>query len=399
MNVLFLTLIPINNIGERGIYQDLLKKFNRENHNLFIVTPVERRFKKSTSLIDQENVKILQVKTFNIQKANIIEKGIGTLAIEYQYLSAIKKYFPNIKFDLVIYSTPPITFEKVVSFVKKRDQAQSYLLLKDIFPQNAVDMGMIKEQGFIHKAFLKKERKLYQISDTIGCMSKANKTFLLTHNSFLDEKKVEVNPNSIIPVEFNVSEKQKGKIREKYGLPLNKKILVYGGNLGKPQGLDFLIRTIESNKIEDAYYLIVGNGTEFQKIQDWFSSFQPKNAKLIKSLPKDDYDILLSSCDVGLIFLDKNFTIPNFPSRLLSYLEMRLPIIAATDSVSDVGTMLEEWGCGFKVEAGNLNDMHQKVEILLHKSDLKNMGIKGWRMLNELFSVDISYDLIINRQK
>src|SRR5690606_5422125 len=109
MNVLFLTLVEINSIEERGIYQDLLRKFRDEGHDVTIVSPIERRKKISTYFRSKDGVSILQVKTLNIQKTNIIEKGIGTLAIEYQYLHAIKKHLNHLKFDLILYSTPPIT--------------------------------------------------------------------------------------------------------------------------------------------------------------------------------------------------------------------------------------------------------------------------------------------------
>src|SRR5690606_18840570 len=117
MNVLFLTLFGINSIEDRGIYQDLLRKFRNEGHQLTIVTPVERRKGISTNFSTKEGVNILQVKTFNITKTNVIEKGIGTLAIEYQYLYAVKKHLYNKKFDLILYSTPPITFVKLIEYI------------------------------------------------------------------------------------------------------------------------------------------------------------------------------------------------------------------------------------------------------------------------------------------
>lgn len=89
------------------------------------------------------------------------------------------------KFDLIIYSTPPITFQRAVEYVKERDNAQTYLLLKDIFPQNAVDIGILSKNGWkglIYKYFRKKEKKLYGISDRIGCMSEANCKYILSHN-------------------------------------------------------------------------------------------------------------------------------------------------------------------------------------------------------------------------
>ena len=97
MNVLFLTLVEINSVEERGIYQDLLRKFRDEGHNVTIVTPVERRRKIPTNLIQKEGVSLLQVKTLNIQKTHIIEKGIGTLVIKYQYLFYVYVFFGSLK--------------------------------------------------------------------------------------------------------------------------------------------------------------------------------------------------------------------------------------------------------------------------------------------------------------
>ncbi|WP_293879908.1 glycosyltransferase family 4 protein [Sphingobacterium sp. UBA1498] len=396
MNIVFLTLVEINSIEERGIYQDLLRKFRDEGHSVTIVTPVERRRNIATNFKKKDGVEILQVKTLNIQKTNIIEKGIGTLAIEYQYLSAIKKYLSDRKFDLVFYSTPPITFAKVIEYIKNRDHAKSYLLLKDIFPQNAVDMGMLKKGGIIHRQFLKKEKRLYQISDTIGCMSPANVNFLLQHNPEISYEKVEVNPNTIEPVTVDYTDEQKVNIREKYGIPIDKKVFVYGGNLGKPQGLGFLLETIEATKNEEVFFLIVGDGTEFPTMKAWFDNRQPNHAKLLQRLPKEDYDKLLAACNIGLIFLDRNFLIPNFPSRLLSYLEMKMPVLVATDPNTDIGDIVEKANCGYKVLAGDQIDMQVKISNLL-KADLKEMGSNAEKLLRDEYLVNRSYQLIIKK--
>ncbi|SHM94040.1 glycosyltransferase family 4 protein [Flavobacterium xinjiangense] len=398
MNILFLTLVKIKTLEERGIYTDLLRKFKQEGHRVFVVSPSERRDKKKTHLVNKDGVCILNVFTFNLQKTNVLEKGIGTLAIEYQYLNAIKKHFSTTKFDLILYSTPPITFSKVIDFVKKRDNAYSYLLLKDIFPQNAVDMKMFKNGGVLHKFFLKKELELYDLSDTIGCMSEANKKYILTHNPSVNKKKVEVNPNSIEPIHTNQTVEENREIKKKYGLPLDKTIFVYGGNLGKPQGLDFLLETIESNRNQDVFFLVVGSGTEYNRIEKWFVEKQLKNALLMSGLPKLDYDLLLNSCDVGMIFLDKNFTIPNFPSRLLSYLEMGMPVIAATDSNTDLGDVLEKHKCGFRVLAGDILNMNKVIdEICCNEDRYIQMSEDALRLLNKEYKVDYSYSLIKNK--
>lgn len=394
MNVLFLTLIEIDTVNQRGLYHDLLREFRDNGHNLTIVSPLERRRNIPTRFFEKDCVSFLQVKTFNIQKTNVIEKGIGTLAIEYQYLSAIKKFLSHTKFDLVFYSTPPITFVKIINFIKNRDNAKSYLLLKDIFPQNAVDMKMLKENGFLHKYFTKKEKELYKISDTIGCMSKANVDFVLKHNPEVEAVKVEVNPNSIQPVTFSQTDEQRTALRLEYGLPLDKKILVYGGNLGIPQGVDFLIETIEKCESQNAFFLVIGNGTQFKKLRKWFDVNSPKNALLFSGIEKNKYDNLLNACDIGLIFLNGNFTIPNFPSRLLSYLEMKMPIIAAVDGATDVGKVIEGAKCGFSVLAGDIAGMNTAIQKILDKNKLNQMGDNGYNYLMQNYTVDISYNLI-----
>ena len=93
MKVLFLTMVKINSLTDRGIYTDLLRKFSYGGHEVFAVCPIERREQKKTNLRKEDMGTLLSVQTMNLQKTSLIEKGFGTLAIEYQFLFAIKKYF------------------------------------------------------------------------------------------------------------------------------------------------------------------------------------------------------------------------------------------------------------------------------------------------------------------
>ena len=129
----FVSIHSRNDLSERGIYTDLMREFICHGHRVYMVVPAERRFHESTSIKESCGAQILRVKTLNIQKSNVVEKGIGTLLLEMQYQCAIKRYWKDIQFDLILYSTPPITFNRVISSQKKRCKAKSYLLLKDIF--------------------------------------------------------------------------------------------------------------------------------------------------------------------------------------------------------------------------------------------------------------------------
>lgn len=395
MNVLFLTLVSIEDINEQGIYHDLIKEFRNRNVNIFVVCPRERRMKVDTELFEDGRIKILKVKTGNITKTNVIEKGITTVTIEKVFLNAVKKYFKKIKFDMIIYSTPPITFYKIIKYFKLKDKAISYLMLKDIFPQNAVDIGLIKKTSFLYKYFRKKEEKLYDISDFIGCMSPRNCEYILKHNH-IDKEKIEVFSNSIKISDFSAPPPYLD-VHERYSIPKNKVLFLYGGNLGKPQGIDFLINVIDNfEKLEDIFLLIVGSGTEYRKIESHLSVSKICNTKLISFLPKRDYDSILKKADAGLIFLDKRFTIPNFPSRLTAYMDYALPIIAATDKNTDIKETLELSECGFWCESGDTGLFMKYVDILSRDKEKRvKMGKNGRKYLEKNYNIEKNIDILL----
>ena len=272
---------------------------------------------------------------------------------------------------------------------------------KDIFPQNAVDIGMMSKsglKGLLYKFFRNKEKDLYAVSDYIGCMSPANMEFVLKHNPEVSADRVEVAPNSVeLSDNLNPNDNQKVEtIREKYDLPVDKPIFIYGGNLGKPQGIPFLIECLNANaNREDCFFLIIGTGTEMPRLMSWYNVKKPKSVKVMNGLPKAEYDELVSTCDVGLIFLDHRFTIPNYPSRLLSYLENKMPVLCATDPNTDMGKIAEENGYGMWCESNSVDAFTAILDQML-KSDRKTMGEKGYRFLKENYLVEHTYNAIVS---
>ncbi len=397
MNILFLTMVSIKNINSHSIYNDLMREFIKNGHKVYIASPAERRLHERTNIIQSDGCKILRVKVGNMQKCKLIEKGISTVLFEGQYASAIKKYFSDIKFDLVMYSTPPITFAKVVNYIKKRDNAKTYLLLKDIFPQNAVDLGMFKKSSPIYKYFRHKEKMLYKQSDYIGCMSQANVDYVINHNPQINRDIVHISPNSIEVLDVNRDENHRNELRDKYNIPLDVTTFVYGGNLGKPQGIPFLIECLKSEaRKKDRFFVICGTGTEYGSLKAYIDTEKPDNMILINGLPKEEYEDLVTACDVGLIFLDHRFTIPNFPSRLLSYMQNGMPVLACTDPNTDIGKVITEGGFGWWCESGNIEQLKATITDILN-NNLTEKGKNAKQYLLDNYTVSKNYEIIINR--
>ena len=410
MNILFLSLGEFGDLTQSSVHLDILKRF-AENHNVWLVCKSERRLHQETQLRKECGINVLRVKTGNLKRTNLLEKGISTILVEPQFLGAIKKYIKDIYFDLVLYETPPITFAKVVKHIKKRDNATTYLMLKDIFPQNAIDIGMLSNhgiKGIIYRHFRRQETRLYKVSDYIGCMSEANVKYILKNNEWVNPSVVEICPNTINAKDMSVDETTKDVIRRKYDIPKDKLVFVYGGNLGKPQGIPFLIECLKKvndlqksepdDSLSKAFILILGSGTEYNSIKNFIDQENPLNIRLMSSLPGSDYNAMVGACDIGMLFLDHRFTIPNFPSRILSYMQAKLPVLAVTDQNTDVGTVATRGGFGWWCESNSVDGTIKTIKEICNKDkmSLTRMGNIGWNYLINNYSVDVAYNIIMS---
>lgn len=402
LNVLFFCL-SFSTKTSKNFYEDLLREFQKQGHNVYVACANEKRSKEKDGIENLRGINVLRIRTGNITGTrSLFEKGMSTITVDYLFTQNVIKYWGNLKFDLILYPTPPVTLANTVAKIKKKTGAKSYLLLKDIFPQNAIDLGMLKKsgiKGLIYKYFKRKEKKLYLESDYIGCMSPANVKYILEHNNYLNSKKIEVCPNCEKPLILKFDEIQLNNIRKKYNLPINKKIFVYGGNLGKPQGIEFFLKCLNATKSEkNAYMLIVGGGSEASKIKRFIADNKINNAKIMNELPKDDYEMLVCACDVGLIFLDYRFTIPNFPSRILSYMQAGKPVIVATDPNTDIGDIVKKNGFGWKCLSKDSNEFLACVKNAL-ESDLVKMGQLGRKYLEDNYDSKNGFRIIMNHFK
>lgn len=397
MKILFVSLSEISSIYQHGLYSDLLREFAKNKHSITIISPVERRTGRKGEVIKHENIQIIKVRIGNIQKTNYIEKGISLLLLSTQLIRAIKKNCPDMKFDLLLYATPPITIYRLIKKLKSITKAKTFLMLKDIWPQEIVDLELIRSGGILHRYFADLERKMYEISDRIGYTSEASKKYLINYG-IADSKLVEVN-NSVDPNYQHKNSFDKFELLKKYGVEERQVVFFYGGNLGKPQDIDFVVDCLKSQvNMKDRFFIICGNGTEYYKIKQFFISEQPSNMKLFAYLPKEDYDKLVMLADVGLIFLNHKFTVPNCPTRFYTYMEYGKAVFACTDKASDISNDIYQGGFGWWCESTSISEFERIINEIckIGKKNLEEKGKLARRYLEERYTVDKDYNRILN---
>lgn len=396
MNILFLTIAKRSS---QKMVKDIINEMIARGHNIYTVCPYDVNDFVTDYFIEIEGRHYLFVRgSYPVGKVGIVKKTINLLSVDYIFQKALLKAGEGLKFDMILYLTPPITLVNTIRWAKNRYHAKTILMLKDIFPQNAVDLGMVKKSGItgvVYKYFRRKEKSLYRVSDYIGCMSQANIDYVLKHNPEVDANRVGlcVNSYKLKPMR----QVDNAVVREKYGLPLDKVIFLYGGNLGKPQGLQFLVNVMRANKDkDDRFFLICGGGNDQKRIEDYLAEEKPKNAYFMHSLLPDDFDELSLACDVGMILLDYRFTIPNFPSRLLSIMLNGKPVLAATDRNTDVGDVVVKNGFGYWCESTNFEPFNSYIDNLVKNKQLREkMGVRARKYFEENYTQINTCDQIL----
>lgn len=394
MKILFLLLNYKK--SDDNLYKELVEEFKNRGEEVYVATISEKKYKQDTILEEENGIKVLRIKTGNIFEVGILEKGISTLMLGNIFKKNIQKYFGDIKFDVVIHHTPPITFTSIIEWLKKKHKTVSYLILRDIFPQNAKDLGIIKNK-FLFNFFRNKEKKLYEVSDHIGCMSEGNIEFLKKNNKEIIIEKLHILRNW-----GKLKEKPEVNfldMRKKYNYTDKDFLIVFGGNMGIPQGLSFLLKVAEKCKnSKEIKFLLIGKGTEKKKLENVVKEKKLENIKFIDFIPREEYEKLISVCDVGVVSLHSCFTIPNIPSKTIDYFKLGIPIISFTDKNTDYPNVLEnEAKAGIASMYGDIEKAIESIEKLKRESQLKKqLGDNGRKYYEEYLGVDKAYKTIMN---
>lgn len=399
MNILFVTIAwPENG---RNLYTDLMSEFKNNGHEVTVLCNREKRVDKSDSFKNEDGINVLRINAGNIKKAGTLEKGLSLLLLNWRFKIAVYKYLSDNTFDLILFNTPPITLSGFLGYIKDQYRCPVYVLLKDMWPYGFADFGVIKKGGWIYNYLQNHERKVFELADIIGCMSPRGVDFVLDNYPHLDKHKVEVCPNSMRVNDGVQHSKNDGiaiKVREKYGIPEDATVFIFSGNLGLGHGLDFLVDSIIKLKdYHKAFFLVGGAGTHFDSIKKRIDAENLPNAFIYSYLPEEEFKELMSICDVGLILLDSKYTYPQFPSRLLGYLQAKMAVLCAVNRETDIGEIVARNRAGMNILHGDVEGFMESIRELSENSkQVKKMGENGYNLLKKEYDIAKSYEIIMS---
>lgn len=393
MRILYIaTSFPKPEMGST-IYTDLAEALKVAGHHVTVTVTEQKRNQRHTTVTRERGLDVVRIMTGNYYDVGLIRKGITSLCIPFRMRRGIRKYVPSDKYDLVLYEAPPVTNARLVKWAKRRFRCPSYLMLKDIFPQNAVDIGIMKKGSLLHRYFRMKEKQLYESASIIGCMSEANRKYILESEPGLNADKVELFPNTICLRDSAKSDVL--SIRKKYSIPEDACVFLFGGNMGRPQCVDLLCKSVVALKEDkNLFFLFVGRGTDRCKLEKTIRENGVENAISLCNMHREEFESIACAADVGLVVLDPRFTIPNYPSRILTYMKYGKPVLAATDRVTDLRELISGADCGQWVWSGDPEAFIAAVREIADSSRLADMGNNGRIYAERNFPVQKSVEIL-----
>lgn len=396
MNILILVeaFMP-SKISAAVMMYDLAIEYKKQGHNVWVVTFInEEEIKTSQKVIYEtiDGINVIRIVSPNKKKISLIKRGIEEITSAYRLDKLTKNYLDIIEIDLIVEYSPNIMLSVFMKKLKKKHKCKSYLILRDIFPAWARDLGVINNK-LVYSYFRYIEMQMYKNSDIIGAQSPKNREYLLQNNS-IDSNKVKVLYNWVKEAE-KMPETDSTDYRKLYNLD-DKIIFLYGGNIGKAQELNFLLELAkEVENYEKAVFLIVGDGVEKIKLTNKYKHL--KNVIFKDSMEPLKYEMLVKQCDVGLINLNRNFKTHNIPGKLLTYWSNSKPVLAAVNKDNDLFEIIKNSNGGVCVETGNMNEYKEAFKFFMDSNtEIKRMGKNGKHEIINKFNVTIAAKNILS---
>jgi glycosyltransferase involved in cell wall biosynthesis len=360
--------------------RDLAQELLRQGHEPVVIVPSVDLHSAWKSEM-QDKVEVLRLAGMRTRDTGYLRRTISELLLPFLMLRALRKSpHRDTKWDLVAWYSPTIFFGPLIWALKRASNCHTYLILRDIFPEWAHDLGLMGK-GPVFKFFKSVANFQYAMADTIGVQTPSNLTYLAQWSK-TPSRRLEVLHNWQSPLP-NV------------GSSIS--IFVYVGNMGVAQGMDIFIDLAESLKCrQDLGFLFVGRGSEVARLAADVLARSLTNTLFCKEVDSLEMPGLLAQCHVGLLALDPRHKTHNIPGKFLTYLLAGLPVLARVNPGTDLAQLIEREDVGRVYTGNNLDPLREFAEELAD-SDLTHgrMTVHALALGATMFSPEIAARQII----
>ncbi len=339
--------------------RDLSREFVRQGYELTVLLP-EAAIKTPWVIEEFDGVQVLRLKAPRTKDIGYVRRTLAELAMPFVMLRNLRKSpLAKVRWDGVVWYSPSIFHGPLVSALKKSSACKSYLIIRDIFPEWAVDMGLMG-RGLPYRFFNAVARYQYSAADIIGVQTPGNRRYFDEWHEQLG-RKLEVLKNWLDnPLQTKCS------IRVNQTALAGRKVFVYAGNMGVAQGMDILVDLAEKLRSrQDVGFLFVGRGSDAARLKAAAQFQQLDNVVFFDEIDPDEIPDLYSQCDAGIVALDPRHKSHNIPGKFLTYMQSGLPVLANINAGNDLAQLIRDERVGQVCETNRVDELLLLTEKLL----------------------------------
>tara|TARA_R110002167_G_scaffold139426_3_gene326995 strand:- start:176 stop:1384 length:1209 start_codon:yes stop_codon:yes gene_type:complete len=371
------TFPPLRSSGAVQL-RDLSREFIEQGHNITILV-ASPQLPAPFILEEFGGVQVLRLRTPKMKDVGYIRRTFAEFLMPFFMRQHYRNSsLLNSKWDAVVWYSPSIFLGPFVSYIKKTSHCPSYLIIRDIFPEWAVDMGLMGK-GLPYIFFKAIANYQYSLADVIGVQTPGNSVYFkkwLTKGT----GRLEVLQNWLAD-----SRDSGCTIRLQDSMLSGRRIFVYAGNMGVAQGIGILFRlAVALRERSDIGFVFVGRGSYAQQLRDDVTAHKLENVLFYDEIDPDEIPGLYSQCDAGLVSLDPRHRSHNIPGKFLSYMQAGLPVLAAVNDGNDIVHIIQSESVGYVSTDGSSDSLKAGAEKLVldiqqsvdFKSRCKQLGAR-----------------------
>lgn len=356
------TFPPLRTSGAVQL-RDLSREFARRGHQLTVLLPAAD-LPEPWLLETMDGTQVLRLRAPRTKDIGYVRRTLAELWMPFAMLRQLRKSpLGQQRWDAVVWYAPSIFHGPLVSALKKASGCKAYLIIRDIFPEWAVDMGLMG-RGLPYRFFDAVARYQYSVADVIGVQTPGNKAYF---GHWLQK------PGRVLEVLQNWLDKPaqvRCTIRVDQTPLAGRKVFVYAGNMGVAQGMDVLLDLAEKLLAQaDVGFLFVGRGSDAQRLKALAQARSLVNVVFFDEIDPDEIPDLYAQCHAGIVALDPRHKSHNIPGKFLTYMQSGLPVLANVNAGNDLAAMIQTERVGQVCETNQLAKLVELAEAVLQQID------------------------------
>jgi glycosyltransferase involved in cell wall biosynthesis len=381
------TFPPLRTSGAVQL-RDLSREFARQGHSLAVLLPSSKQ-NSPWSLEEVDGVQLLRLKAPRTKDIGYVRRTLGEFIMPLAMLRNFRKSpLANEHWNGIVWYSPSIFHGHMASFLKKRSGCKGYLIIRDIFPEWAVNMGLMG-RGLPYRFFDAVARYQYSVADIIGVQTPGNLRY------FDRWRQKHGRPLEVLQNWLDKPAQVRCSIRVNETILAGRKVFVYAGNMGVAQGMDILLElAVQLRSRTDVGFIFVGRGSESERLKNSAKDRNLDNVLIFDEIHPDEIPDLYAQCSAGIVALDPRHKSHNIPGKFLTYIQCGLPVLANINAGNDLAQLIRNRQVGQVCETHNVGELLELANKLLAQIE-SDVDIPS-RCLN-LFKQDFSVEKTVHQ--